>query len=95
MASPHHVHEVAAVHATTLLWAVNVRVQFEKRVITNGVAVIAIVNSSGSIEHDPHMGLLGLLSVSLLLVRSHFKVTCPLGSLPRSSSYSQCPNPLA
>ena len=48
MASPHRMHEVAA---GTLLWAVNVRVQFEKRVITNGVAVIAIVNSSGSIEH--------------------------------------------
>ena len=56
MASPRHVHEVAAVHATTLLWTVSVRVQFEKRVITNGVAVIAIVNSSGSIEHDPPHG---------------------------------------
>ncbi len=95
MASPRHVHEVAAVHATTLLWTVSVRVQFEKRVITNGVAVNAIDNSSGSVEQDPHVGLLGRLSVSLLLVRSHFKVTCPLGSLPRSSSYSQCPNPLA
>ena len=56
MASPRHVHEVAAVHATTLLWTVSVRVQFEKRVITNGVAVIAIVNSSGSIERDPPYG---------------------------------------
>ena len=49
-------HEVAAVHATILLWAVNVPVQFEKRVITNGVAVIAIVNSSGSIEQGPPYG---------------------------------------
>ena len=54
-------HEVAAVHATTLLWAVNVRVQVEKRVITNGVAVIAIVDSSGSIEHD-----------SIIYFRSHY-----------------------
>ena len=56
MASPRHVHEVAAVHATTLLWTVSVRVQFEKRVITNGVAVNAIDNSSGSVERDPPYG---------------------------------------
>ena len=53
-------HEVAAVHATTtnstLLWAVNVRVQFEKRVITSVVAVNAIDNSSGSIQQDPPYG---------------------------------------
>ena len=56
MAAPRHVHEVAAVHATTLLWTVSVRVQFEKRVITNGVAVNAIDNSSDSVEQDPPYG---------------------------------------
>ena len=56
MASPYDVHEIAGVHATTLLWAVNVRAQFEKRVISGGVAMNAIDSSSGSIEQDPPYG---------------------------------------